>query len=163
MNLKSVLAILFLVTVFLVVSKQANAYNGWLDVHLTTSHTKRSYTDQSGKDIEYNQNNFGLGLALPVYTNIDVRAGFFKNSFNNTSVYAGADFYVNRSRYFTYGVNAGVASGYENTPAQTSTLAPMLMPHVTFKVNNFRSEIGYIPAFNQSQVAFLTFSVGTRF
>lgn len=163
MNIKSVIAIMLLVTILLAVSRQANAYTGWLDIHLTTSHAHRTYTDQFGNNIEYNQNNLGLGLSLPVYSNIDARAGFFKNSFNNTSMYAGADLHMNANRYITVGVNAGVASGYENSPANTSTLAPMLMPHITIRINNFRSEIGYIPSFDEKQVAFLTFSVGTRF
>ncbi|MCG6938606.1 MAG: hypothetical protein LJE83_10630 [Gammaproteobacteria bacterium] len=163
MSIKSITATMLLVTLLLVVSKQAYSFDGWLNIHITASHAKRTYMDKTGNNVEYNQNNFGLGVSLPYNSNIDVRAGFYDNSFNATSVYAGADLYVNPSRFVTVGVNTGVATGYENTPAHTSTLAPMLMPHITFKMKNFRTEIGYVPSFDPKQVAFWTFSVGTRF
>jgi len=158
MNMKSIIA-----TMFLLVSTQAHSFDGWLDIHLGTSHAKRTYMDKSGNAIAYNQNNFGLGLSLPAYTNVDIRAGFFENSFNHTSVYAGADIFTSRHRFISAGVNLGVATGYENTPTKTSTLAPMLMPHVTIKMKKFRTQIGYVPSLDPKQVAFWTFSVGTQF
>lgn len=154
---------IIIATVLLLISTQAFSYDGWLNIHLGSSHEKRTYIDQSGNDIEYNQKNFGLGLSVPAYSNIDARAGFFENSFNNTSYYAGADFHYNTSRYITVGVNAGVASGYEHSPVRSSALAPMFVPHVTMKVKNFRTEIGYVPSFDEKQVAFWTFTIGTRF
>ena len=158
MNIKTIIA-----TMFLTFSTQAHSLDGWIDVHLTSYHSNSTYVDQSGNDVEYNQNNFGLGLSLPVNSNIDARAGFFKNSFNKTSGYLGADFHTNSNKFFSAGINTGLASGYKNTPAKTSTLTPMLVPYLSFKVNNFRTQIGYIPAIDPKQVAVWTISVGIKF
>lgn len=151
------------VATLLIFSTQAYSLDGWLDVHLTSFHSNRTYIDQSGNDVEYNQNNFGLGLSLPVNSYIDARAGFFENSYDNTTVYAGADFHTNSNKLISAGINAGLASGYKNTPAKTSTLTPMLVPCLTFKVKNFRTQIGYIPAIDPKQVAVWTISVGAKF
>ena len=151
------------VTMLLVFSTQAYSLDGWLDIHLTSIHSDPTYIDQSGNDVEYNQNNFGLGLSLPVNSNIEARAGFFENSFNNTSVYVSADFHTNSNKLISAGINTGLASGYKNTPAKTSTLSPMLVPYLTFKVKSFRTQIGYIPAIDPKQVAVWTISVGAKF
>ena len=151
------------VTMLLVISTQAHSLDGWLDIHLTSFHANRTYVDQSGNDVKYNQSNLGLGLSLPVNANIDARAGFFENSFNKTSLYAGADFHTNSNKLISAGINTGLASGYKNTPANTSTVTPMLVPYLSFKLKNFRTQIGYIPAIDPKQVAVWTISVGTKF
>ncbi len=151
------------VTLLFVFSTQAHSLDGWLDIHLASSHANRTYVDQSGNDVKYNQSNLGLGLSLPVNANIDARAGFFENSFNKTTVYLGADFHTNSNKYFSAGINTGLASGYKNTPANTSTLTPMLVPYVNFIVNNFRAQLGLIPAIDPKQVTVWTVSVGIKF
>ena len=151
------------VTMLLVSSAQAHSLDGWLDIHLASSHAQSTYIDQSGNDVEYNENNFGLGLSLPVHSNIDARAGFFENSFNNTTVYLGADFHTNSNKLISAGVNTGLASGYKNSPVKTSTLTLMLVPYLTLKVKNFRTQLGFIPAIDPKQVAVWTLTVGVQF
>lgn len=151
------------VTMLLVISTQVHSLDGWLDIHLASSHAESTYNDQSGNDVEYNQNNFGLGLSLPVYANIDARTGFFKNSFNNTTVYLGADFHTNSNKLISAGLNTGLASGYKDSPVHTSTLTLMLVPYLTLKVKNFRTQLGFIPAIDPKQVAVWTLTVGVQF
>ena len=50
------------VAMLLVMSTQVHSLDGWLDIHLASSHAESTYNDQSGNDVEYNKNNFGLGL-----------------------------------------------------------------------------------------------------
>lgn len=63
-------------------------------------------------DGHYNEQNTGIGLA---YGGDSIRgiAGFYKNSFNERSTYAGAE--LMSSGYVRFGLSAGLVYGYTRT------------------------------------------------
>lgn len=148
---------------FVVVSSQAHSFDGWMNVHLGSSHLQPDYV-QDGKLHDYNEKNLGMGLAIPVSPRLDVLSGFYENSYNKTSVYAGVNYHTANNYGFSVGVNSGVVTGYGGTPNTKSNVALMIVPHVTYAVKNFRAEIGIVPSVGvDNRTPVMTFTIGSRF
>lgn len=92
-----------------------------LGLHLATYHTSPTYVDPQGQQQAYQGVNPGVYVVAPN----GLTAGFYRNSRDRDSVYAG---YSWRSphRYGDYGLTVGAASGYD-TPGG---VLPMVVPSV---------------------------------
>ena len=144
-------------------STQVYSFNGWMNIHLGSHHLKPSYKEK-GDVRSYNETNLGVGLSLPITPKLDALAGFFENSFNKTTAYAGVNYHTVNSRGFSAGLNTGVASGYEGTINSENKLLLMFIPHITYTLKNIRAEIGYIPSFGkENHTSVVVFSIGTQF
>ena len=152
-----------LITISSLISTQANAFNGWMNIHLGSSHAQSQYVEK-GELQEYNEKNFGIGLALPVTSKLDVLSGFYENSYNKTSVYAGVNYHSPNNYGLSVGLNSGFVTGYDDTANNDSKIAVMLVPHVTYAVKNFRAEVGFIPSLGiENRTSVVAFTVGSRF
>ena len=117
-------------------------------------------SNHSGQE-ELNESNPGLSYRHGIDSmNLFATGGFFRNSFNRTSVYAGIG-----KTFFTVGPAAftlvgGVATGY------VEKLTSALIPEVSFHYKNASFVIGYIPGVRYRDtftIPAFTFSVAARF
>ena len=120
-------------------------------------HLKSKHSGQQ----ELNESNPGLSYRHGIDSmNLFATGGFFRNSFNRTSVYAGIGktFYTAGPAAFT--LFSGVSTGY------IEKLTPALIPEVSFHYKQASFIVGYIPAVrykgNYTIPAF-TFSVAASF
>ena len=154
---------LLLAATVLVFSTSVHSFNGWINFHVG-SHHLQPYYKVNGEPHPYNEANFGIGVALPISSNIEASTGFFENSYNKTSAYVAANLHTANSRGFSVGVNSGIVTGYENTPVNGDKLRIMVLPHVTYALKNFRTEVGYAPSFGiEGSTSIIVLTIGTRF
>jgi len=158
MYIKALLAVFIMVF-----STHVYAIEGWMNLHLGSNHLQPDYV-QDGKLHDYNEKNFGIGLAIPVSSKLDVVSGFYENSYNNTSVYAGVNYHTADNYGFSVGVNSGLATGYDGTPYTKDKVVFMVVPHLTYAVKNIRTEVGIVPSTGvNNRTPVMTFTVGTKF
>ena len=136
------------------VSSAMDKGNWGLDLNLASRHSRDNYGTGA-----YNEDNFGLGVAYAWRNDWDLKLGFFDNSYDKTSVYAGAiwhkDFY--RGNWtIAPGVGLLLVTGYENTPEDAPVVAPLLLPAVSIGHRAMRANIGYVPF---GKVDFFTFQL----
>jgi hypothetical protein len=127
-----------------------------VEVHLSSTH--------SNNDFDYNENNIGLGVNVPIKHGVGVSFGAFKNSYDDTSAYAGGTYDYNLcSGGFkcTLGVIAGVATGYQDHTS-ASALQPVVLPQIKIGIDRLTLNMRYMPsAFSNVEV--ITFSMGVHF
>lgn len=148
-----------LIFVFALTASAAHALDQgqWtLDINGASWHSENSYF-HGGQNRQYNESNLGLGLSYGFHDNLDLKVGFFDNSYQKTSVYAGAfahwDFYTqDRQWVISPGAFLLLASGYENTPENAPAIAPVPGFAVGVGHRKLRLNLGYIP-FGQVQLA----------
>ena len=132
---------------------QALEQGEWnFDLNVASKHSEESYG--SG---DYNEENWGLGASYGYWDNLDLKFGFFENSYDKTSVYAGA--FYHKDFYFgdwtvAPGVGLLLATGYDDTPENAPVVAPILMPAITFGHRAVKANVGLIP-FGQVKAATL--------
>jgi hypothetical protein len=156
---KVILFILFAVTVVMhILHHHANAGELWGEYHVGSNHSERYYWD-GGKRHEYNEKNTGGGISYGVNNNIEVISGVYRNSYDNTSIYAGADIHTSRVKYLSVGVSAGRITGYDDTPLGTKY---MVLPNVVVgnEYSVFRVKVGIQPI---GDVKMMTLTVGLNF
>lgn len=161
------------------------AENGdwWVNLHLGSHHVgenqwrfnahrfNSNYTKYLYTDVEYfdyNEINLGAGIGYEFHRNFEARAGFVdKNSFNHTTLYAGANWHTAYSRPVYVGLFGGVASGYRDTPTGgDSLLIGFVQPNIgVIAFNRVRVEIGVVPEFfsGETESTVWTLSAGFRF
>lgn len=128
----------------------------WLNTHLASYHHQAQY--------EYNENNLGLGISYPLSPEFDLVTGFYENSYNKTSYYAGYRRHTADNYGFSVGISAVVVTGYEDTRYTSASAIVMFLPNLTYSLKNFRVELGIIPAFSKRDyTAVTTFTIGTKF
>lgn len=99
-------------------AKSASANDTWLDVNLASNHSIDYYM-KNGQRHNFNEDNFGLGITKELSQSFDFKTGFFKNSFNNQSLYIGGNLKHTQKIgqwFIEPGVTLGVATGYQDTP-----------------------------------------------
>ena len=154
---------LLLAAALMLAGTTAYSIEGWMNVHLASSHIQPVYYDK-GQPRIYNQNNFGIGLAIPVSEKLDAITGFYDNSYNETSIYAGVNYHTANKYGLSAGINLGLVSGYDDTPNTDYKVIVMLVPHITYAVKNLRTEFGFIPSYGvEGKTSAMTLTVGTRF
>ena len=154
MNLKT----LIMFTILVAMSQNVVAKN-WINIHVASKHERESYQDGKGNEIHYNENNFGIGFSYSLVSYIDAKGGFFKNSYNKTSWYAGLDMHTSYNNLFAVGIDVGAATGYDETPVSDTKIVPIAMPHLSLIFKNFKFQLGYIPPVSPKLTSVLTFSV----
>jgi hypothetical protein len=130
-----------------------------LDVHGLSRHFDRCHSKCTK---QYNEQNFGLGLAYKVNKTFDLMAGFYDNSFNVQSTYVGVNI-GHTFGHFTPGIMIGGINGYTFDGLEESEFGPALLPNVSFDADRFQINVGYIPADFGGKSAVLTFRAGFRF
>jgi hypothetical protein len=100
-------------------------------LHVTAYHIDR--------DTEHNENNLGLGVRLrPADRKLFWMVGFFRNSLDEYSVYAGGGLELWSHGPVALRVLFGGVSGYD------SAVAPMIVPELAVG-GNWRVAFSYIP------------------
>jgi hypothetical protein len=120
-------------------------------------HLASRHVDQAA---ERNETNTGIGLRIGYTNRIDLIAGTYRNSFDSTSIYAGAGYTFARSQHVSLGILAGAITGYNES------LAPMLMPELSFSAGAASMKINYIPAVHYRGLnasGAYVFSIGWRY
>ena len=141
----------------------AQAGDIWLDINGASRHSKDTYFDR-GKTHRYNESNLGLGLTYDANKYVGVTAGFYDNSYYQTTVYAGVRLgysFVVGDVVVSPGIHAGYASGYADTPVHSSRLRPVVVPNLRVAYRGVGVTIGYVPRVASGDDATVSFSVVT--
>lgn len=117
-----------------------------LDVNTASKHRTKTY----GLNKTYNEDNDGLGITYGYTPSIDIKLGYFDNSYHKRSVYLGAsfnkDFYFHNKFVISPGIGLMFTTGYDDTPINAPVIAPIPHPSISFGFKTLRSTIGYIPS-----------------
>lgn len=121
----------------------------WLDVNLTSRHSRDTYWYQ-GREQRYNANNFGLGLSYDWTDWCDFKAGWFNNSYHKTSLYAVVhpqyDLWRSPHHLLALGAGVGAVTGYEHTVENLPAVSPIgILTLVISDVQHWRATVGYLP------------------
>lgn len=135
-----------------------DVYEWTLDINTGSKHDSKTYGRNNSKT--YNETNNGIGFTFGYTHSIDIKLGYYENSYNKTSVYGGAvlnkDFYFHNDFVISPGFGFLMATGYEGTVKNAPALAPMLHPSISFGFRTLRSTIGYIPYGTNNVLTFQT-------
>lgn len=114
----------------------------FVDVNLASKHLYSSH------DYDLNQRNYGLGITVKD-DRLSYKAGWFRNSYRKTSIYALANYDIIESRSYSFGFSAGLVSGYADTSGEAYTITHnvqvMVLPNVNFRIDRFNVNIGVLP------------------
>lgn len=118
-----------------------------LDINGASWHAERRYNDD-GTRRKYNQDNPGLGGSYAWRDWLDIKAGFFENSYYEDSVYAGV--YLHKDYYagnwtVAPGLSLLLVSGYDDTPQDAPAIAPIPVLGVTFGHRALKLNLGLVP------------------
>ena len=118
-----------------------------LDLNGLSWHSERSFSHE-GVRREYNETNRGLGGSYAWNDDLDLKLGFFENSYYEDTVYAGV--YWHRDFYWgDWTVAPGVAfllvTGYDDTPRNAPEVAPLAIPGVALGRRAVRLNLGFMP------------------
>lgn len=110
--------------------------------------------DTHSGGIAYNEDNYGLGASYAYEDWLDIKAGFFDNSYNKTSVYVGGS--LNKDYNFNGLVVSPSAAlllttGYQDTPENAPAVAPIPLLGLAVGAGPVRANIGYVP-FGETRV-----------
>jgi len=139
----------------------------WLDVNVGSYHSTSEYCEKD-KCKKYNQFNYGLGLSYEISKSLELTGGYFRNSFDKNSFYAGTkikhDFVVNG---FTIspGVVISITTGYNNTTVNASRMQLFGMPTISVSYSRFRGVFGILPLrlIGASDTDIIAFQAGIKF
>ena len=131
------------------VSGAAVASDTWFEVSGVSKHLQKSTYTWKGETKKFNETNIGLGLAKEVHDNVELKVGFYENSYNKTSKYAAGFVHAN----MTYGdfkvkpgVVAGVVTGYDETPELANKVQPIAYAVIAVEYKSVRVNVGYLPS-----------------
>lgn len=136
-----------IVAILLAAAVPAHAGDLYLDVNGHSWHSKNTYTYR-GQQGEYNGQNPGLGVTYGLGNHLEAFTGYFVNSFQRATVYGGAK--IKHDLVFgkvtvTPGLNIGIATGYDKTPAQSDYYQFVIMPAVRIVYRDVGVTLGYVP------------------
>ncbi len=134
------------VIIFFSLNTAALDIDEWtLDINTGSKHSDDTY----GANNYYNENNDGFGMTFGYSDMLDIKFGYYENSYNKTSLYTGIvlnkDYYIFNKIVISPGIGVMLASGYDDTPMNAPVIAPILHPSIAIGHKNLRSTIGYIP------------------
>ena len=155
---KSILALALLTA-----SSTAIAAKGdmWINVHFAAHHEVDTYWNLESKTWEdYNNVNPGLGLEYEMDSNLSAKGGFYKNSVNTNTFYAGMNAHTKYGDGVSVGLNFGVATGYEAEHGMS--IVPVIMPNVNFEIAKVRLEVGVLPGIGKYTTVY-AFTAGVGF
>jgi len=123
-------------------------YEWTMDINTGSKHSDEAYQNNYGNNQYFNEDNSGFGVTYGYSEHLDVKMGFFENSYFNTSTYVGAvlnkDFYIFSDLVISPGLGLILTTGYDDTPINAPSIAPILHPSISFGHKLLRSTIGYI-------------------
>lgn len=101
---------------------------------------QRTFYD-NGEQRHFNEFNPGFGLEYRLNDKFHLVACAYRNSIYNTSVYAGAGYETDGSKFLGFGVDAGIVTGYE------LPVAPAVVPYLRIGPRNdrFNVKLNVIP------------------
>ena len=156
--MKTILALALLVSASAVTAKEGDM---WINVHFAAHHSVDKYWDLESESWEqYNNVNPGLGLEYELSNNLSTKAGFYKNSINATTVYAGGNVHTAYGDGISVGLNFGLATGYE--AEHGLMIVPVVMPNINFEYGGLRMEVGVLPGIGKYTTVY-AFTVGAQF
>jgi hypothetical protein len=133
------------ISFFSITTHALDAYEWTLDMNTGSKHSSDTYAANK----YYNEENHGFGVTYGYSPYVDVKVGFYENSYYQTSLYGGIvlnkDYYIFNDLVISPGIGLLFATGYNNTPIDAPALAPILLPSITIGNKTLRSTIGYIP------------------
>jgi hypothetical protein len=110
--------------------------------------TIRSY--HSNREPHYHESNPGLGVEVPVAKDTRLVTGFYDNSFNHETIYAGASYTPLSAGNFHFGGVGAFVSGYQHSIALGAFV-------IEYEKNNYGANVLFVPKisdkFNTSVVA----------
>jgi len=112
--------------------------SGWWTVA-----TVRSYHHQRNK--KHNEDNWGLGAEKNLTREWTFAAGFYDNSYDQRSVYAGMIWTPIHIDYVHFGLSGGVVDGYGKHP-----FSFFLFPVMAVQGKNYGFNIALVPSFHTS-------------
>ncbi|MGD2117401.1 MAG: hypothetical protein PVG66_03515 [Chromatiales bacterium] len=119
-----------------------------IDLNGLSWHDENHYTD-NGVTKSYNETNPGVGASIAYRDDLDIKFGFFENSYREQSAYAGVyyhkDFYTDGGWTVAPGVSLLLVSGYDDTPEDAPVIAPIPILGVSFGHKSARFNLGYVP------------------
>lgn len=162
-HLMIALSTMFIVSAMYSCTKPVQADEIWGEVHLASRHSQPTYNHattyrgyggsyKTTEQREFNERNLGLGAMYGINPHVEIGAGFYKNSYNRTSVYVGGDLHTDSRRAVRLGVRTGAITGYEESDW-------MILPNVTVGSDHVRLMVGVIPG----KISVLTATVGMLF
>jgi len=141
----------------------SDAESDELNIHVSSWHSQ-------DRDF-YNYKNTGLGYSYDYTDFLQIKVGFYKNSFYKTSVYLGGNYHQENCN-FCLGVFVGGVTGYSNivsqqAPAATRNLNEfqfIVLPSLTIRESKHHSiTLGYMPSFVKGSISFATFTYNYTF
>lgn len=119
----------------------------WLDVNVASYHTSSEYCYKDKCD-DWNQLNYGVGVSYEVDSLFELTGGYFRNSYNKNSFYAGTkmkhDLIINNF-IVTPGVVIAFTTGYNNTEVEAKKIQLFGLPTISLSHDNYRAVVGYLP------------------
>ena len=159
-----------LLAISLVGSAQAVAsdnFGRWsVDINGVSKHSENRYFED-GQSRKYNETNMGLGGSVEwlgwnrlvrqspwtqwiaeARIDVDIKAGFFDNSYDETSFYAGPFFHRDMGTEdwkFAPGLAVLMVTGYDDTPEDAPPIFPLPVFSLEFGHKALKFNLGYIP------------------
>lgn len=143
-----------------------NLGNWSLDINGVSKHSESRYTE-NGKAREYNETNTGLGASVEWLgwnqlvrrskwtdwidehgIDSDIKFGFFDNSYDETSLYAGLFLHkdLGSERWkFAPGLGILMVTGYDDTPEDAPAIFPLPVFGLEFGHKALKFNLGYVP------------------
>lgn len=109
-------------------------------------------------DYNFNETNSGFGYRHDITGSLSAGGGIYDNSYNNTSVYAGIDLHTSRDKRMGVGIQAGIVTGYEDTPQGAGVVTAFALPYIRAGHGRVFAEVGYLPPV--AGISVITFTVG---
>jgi len=150
----------------LALSSPLSAAEVWLDLPQTSTHSQSSYWDKYGVKHKFNAENEGLGVTYKEGP-WSYKAGYYDNSYYDTTAYLGAERDLFTSRYASIGLAAGIFTGYEDKAPHADK--PLLLgagPVFSIFNKDIKASMVYLPGRlidSKHGVDVLTFTLSTKF
>jgi len=117
--------------------------------------TVRSYHHQRNK--KHNEDNWGLGVERNLTRDWTAAAGFYDNSYDKRSVYAGMIWAPVHVGHFHFGLSGGIVDGYEKHP-----FSFFLFPIMAVQGKNYGINLALVPSVHDSYTV-IGLQLKTRF
>lgn len=121
----------YLSVMLLLAAMFPKAYAGdfWVEANLASYHPSADSYCYEGTCDDFNEFNYGLGLSYEMDELVEWTGGFFRNSYDKNSMYAGIkfkhDFQLDGGA-LTPGITVGAVTGYDNTEVEAGPLQLMV-------------------------------------
>lgn len=142
----------------------------WIDVNVASYHAGGNGYCYKNDCHDFNQFNYGLGVSYEMDSLIEWTGGFYRNSYDENSVYGGVRFNHNFNVgqfNVTPGIFVGGVTGYDDTEVEASPLQLIALPMVGVSYKQVRGMFGVAPVGlvspDSSVKAVFSFQLGYRF